>query len=108
MTDVRYSIHKKEGSPDSLRVDYYSGLRRIASEFVCFEHTGWARAKAERWWLNLFNLAAMVDSVPKTAEQALELLKVGTFLTATKITINENGKYPEIISVSFDKKEHAA
>jgi hypothetical protein len=53
ITKVGYAWHSKEGKPDSLRVDYYSGLLRVASEWVCFEHTGYARQKAEQWWVRL-------------------------------------------------------
>lgn len=111
VTDVKYSIHKKEGSPDSLRVDYYSGLRRIASEFVCFEHTGWARAKAERWWNTMWDHGKWVyEGVPESTIAAWYLtgFSSSSLKSPTTITLNENGKYPEIISVSFHKKEHAA
>ena len=53
VTRVDYKRHSKPGKPDSMRVDYYSGLLRCASEWVCFEHTGYARQKAEQWWVQL-------------------------------------------------------
>jgi DNA repair protein RadD len=49
--DVKYRLHHKEGSPDSVRVDYWNGIRVVASEWLCFDHdSSFARAKAERWW----------------------------------------------------------
>jgi len=53
VTRVDYKLHRKPGKPDSMKVDYYSGLLRVASEWVCFEHTGYARQKAEQWWVQL-------------------------------------------------------
>ena len=47
--DVAYSRHEKPGKPPSLRVDYHCGLVRH-SEWICFEHTGYARQKAVAWW----------------------------------------------------------
>jgi DNA repair protein RadD len=47
---VRYYAHKKEGSPDSLRVEYQCGFT-VHKEWVCFSHSGYARQKAEGWWL---------------------------------------------------------
>lgn len=55
VTNVTYHRHVKPGSPDSLRVEYWSGLRVVAKEWVCFEHTGFARAKAEAWWATRFS-----------------------------------------------------
>lgn len=48
VTSVSYHKHFKPGSPASLRVDYHCGLTRY-SEWVCLEHTGYAREKAVRW-----------------------------------------------------------
>lgn len=46
---ITYQRHRKIGRPDSLRVTYYSGLRRF-DEWICFEHEGYARRKAHDWW----------------------------------------------------------
>jgi DNA repair protein RadD len=53
VTRVEYRVHRKPGKPDSMRVDYYDGLRCVANEWVCFEHGGFARQKAEQWWIRL-------------------------------------------------------
>ena len=47
VTSVTYRQHTKQGSPPSLRVEYHCGLV-IHSEWVCFEHQGYARLKARR------------------------------------------------------------
>ena len=46
--NVVYAIHKKQGSPDSLRVTYICGARTV-NEWVCLNHNGWVKAKADRW-----------------------------------------------------------
>lgn len=47
--DIAYSVHTKkdadESAPKTLRVDYRLGLDYWVSEWICIEHTGWARAK---------------------------------------------------------------
>ncbi len=49
--DTIYRIHRKrdadEDAPRCLRVDYVIGLDHWQSEFICIEHTGYARRKAE-------------------------------------------------------------
>ena len=47
--DVEYRRHRKPGAPDSLRVDYLVGAK-VVSEWVCVEHSGYAREKAVAWW----------------------------------------------------------
>jgi len=46
---IQYNIHHKAGKPPSLRVQYASGLS-FFNEWVCPEHSGYARTKFEQWW----------------------------------------------------------
>ena len=46
---VAYSKHLGKSGVPTLRVDYFAGLLRVASEWVCLEHTGYARVRAEQW-----------------------------------------------------------
>lgn len=102
---VEYGIHAKEGKPDSLRVDYYSGLRRVASEWLCFDHGGFAQAKALHWWEKRNTLT----HVPRTTAEAKEWLDAGYPLEApAAIVINESGKWPEIVGYHWQPIEEAA
>ena len=47
--DVRYNWHHKAGKPTSLVVSYETSAGWI-DEWVCLEHTGFARQKATIWW----------------------------------------------------------
>jgi len=49
---VAYSKHLGKSGVPTLRVDYFAGLLRVASEWVCLEHTGYAQQKAVSWWRN--------------------------------------------------------
>lgn len=106
---VSYARHQKPGSPDSLRAEYWCGLRIVAREWVCLDHQGFARAKAERWWAQRnpdgFNF------VPGGVDQAFEWLNDGFELRKPEsITINESGKYPEIVNYQWEPEHepHAA
>lgn len=46
---VVYAIHKKIGKPDSIKVEYYCGVR-VFTEWVCLEHGGYAQHKSRQWW----------------------------------------------------------
>ena len=47
---VTVSRHRKEGSPDSLKVTYISGVNQFC-EWVCLDHEGYAGAKAKEWMI---------------------------------------------------------
>ena len=74
--DVYYGVHKKRDAPDdaprTMRVDYKVGWHEYKSEWVCFEHTGYARQKAVAWWRQ-----GSHEPVPETAEEAVALAQAG-------------------------------
>jgi len=84
--DTTWSVHQKrdapEDAPRSMRVDYRLGLDHWQSEFICFEHTGYARQKAVLWWKG-----RSPDPVPDTAQQAVELAEVGALAPTETITV---------------------
>lgn len=86
VTDVYYSVHIKrdaaEGDPKTLRVDYKTGWHEYKSEWVCFEHKGYARQKAVAWWKR-----RSPDPVPDTIEQAVDLAHGGALATTHAITV---------------------
>lgn len=91
VSDVKYSIHSKPGKPSSLRVTYRVGLVSF-SEWICYDHKGYAGRKASHWvkwrWIgykdklpaNLSDLYANSDLLRKPK----------------KILVNNVGKFPSI------------
>jgi DNA repair protein RadD len=84
--NVYYSVHTKRGAaedaPKCMRVDYRIGWHYYKSEWICFEHDGYARAKAVAWWR-----ARSPDPVPSTAERAVELCEAGAVAPTRGITV---------------------
>ena len=84
--DVFYSVHtKRDAPPDAprtMRVDYKVGFYQFQSEWVCFEHTGYARWKAEQWWQ-----ARSFDPVPANAQEAVDLANCGALANTKSITV---------------------
>ena len=97
---VSYHKHHKDGSPDSMRVDYQSGLRRVASEWVCLAHQGFAGEKARGWWLR--HMPADKSPAPHNPIDSAVALAHIHARRPSSITINETGKYPEILRHHFD------
>lgn len=83
---VYAAVHQKRGAPDeapkSLRVEYEVGLHRSYREWICFEHTGFARGKAEAWWRSRSRLP-----VPNSAAEACILVNAGALARTTQITV---------------------
>jgi DNA repair protein RadD len=119
--DVHYSIHIKRGASDdaprTLRVDYRVGWHEYKSEWICFEHEGYARQKAVAWWRK-----RSPDPVPDSVERAIEIIEGGGLAPPLAIKVRtvagdpyeriidyELGPMPEGIPVSehpeFDPDE---
>lgn len=84
--DVYYGIHTKRGAsedaPRTLRVDYRVGWHEYKSEWVCFEHDGYARQKAIAWWRK-----RSPDPVPDNVERAIEIIEGGGLATTLAIKV---------------------
>ncbi len=84
--NVFFSVHTKRdapsGAPRSMRVEYQLGFNQYVSEWICVEHTGYARAKAESWWLGRSN-----EPAPDNAEEAVELARAGALAETRSITV---------------------
>ncbi len=97
---VTYHEHHKDGSPDSMRVEYWAGMLRVACEWVCLAHQGFARAKAEAWWSRQMPARPATENI-----RSAVALCFRHALKPSHITVNESGKYPEIIKCEFEGKE---
>ncbi|HPD17799.1 MAG TPA: hypothetical protein PLE19_22915, partial [Planctomycetota bacterium] len=84
--EVVYGVHVKRNAPPdaprSMRVEYRIGFSRWQSEWICLEHTGYARHKAELWWRKRSNLP-----VPETAEDAVYFAERGALAPTKSITV---------------------
>ncbi len=84
--DVAFYVHTKRGAdedhPRTMRIDYQIGFNDWQSEWVCPEHTGYARGKFEAWWRKRSN-----EPFPNTAAEAVELAEDGCLAKTTSITV---------------------
>ncbi|MCK6458180.1 MAG: hypothetical protein L6Q92_16830, partial [Phycisphaerae bacterium] len=86
VTEVFYGVHvKRDAPPDaprSMRVDYRIGFNEYVSEWICFEHEGYARQKAVQWWRQRSN-----EPVPDSADTAVELADAGALTPTLAIMV---------------------
>ena len=110
VTNVEYHGHspKDESKPMSMRVDYQVEAEdseggnlshRRFSEWVCFEHEGFARSKAESWWRKRSR-----NETPETVWEAVELASKGALSETSRILVKPDGKYSRIVQHVLDVK----
>lgn len=95
--EISYARHQKMGSPDSMRVDYDCGSNKV-SEWVCPGHQGFAKSKADSWWLSR---GGMIPP-PASAEEALKRLPELDKMITTKIKVKKEDRYQRITSYQID------
>lgn len=107
--NVCCNIHKKKDKPDSLKVTYYSkqfsyknGIGNLdltpVSEWICFQHTGYALKKARSWWHGRFASAPP----EKIADINLREVEARLKEITQSISVVKKGKYFEIKKYSMD------
>jgi len=93
---VSYSIHSKKGSPSSLRVTYNTGLVSF-SEWVCYDHSGYAKRTANNWvkwrWLG------HRDKLPSDLKALYA--NVDILRKPKSILVKNSGKFPSIEDAKF-------
>ena len=102
VSGVSYQVHRKEGSPPSVKVTYQSGLTFI-SEWVCVAHRGYAQEKAWQFWRE-----RMGTPMPASAEEAVRQLQASPPRMPSRLRVRIGGRYPEIEKVIFDHERGAA
>lgn len=103
---VGYAVHRKKGTADAiptLRVDYLcvrseGNIEETISEWVCIEHEGFARKKAEAWW----KLHSLYDFPPDT-ETAVDWSRLGCCACPKSLVARREGKWWRIISKEIEE-----
>ena len=100
-----YAVHIKrnfkDGDPFTMRVDYQIGWQHDQSEWICFEHEGYARHKAEAWWRKRSRVP-----VPDTAEKAVYYAEAGALAETKSITVRSvsGDKFDRIVGYELGDK----
>jgi DNA repair protein RadD len=97
---VNYARHQKQDKTPSMRVDYRiagdGNIENVISEWVCFEHEGFARRKAIAWWA-----ARCAADVPETVDDALRFASV--IAVPKSITAVREGRFWRIVSADIEE-----
>ncbi|HOY61574.1 MAG TPA: DEAD/DEAH box helicase family protein [bacterium] len=86
--------HVADSKPQLWCSYFVDGDSRMIREIVLFEHTGFARSRAERWFQQ-----RLAGEVPATVEQALSYSHL--YRTPRFITVRLDREYPEVQLAEF-------
>lgn len=105
VSETFYCVHVKRDappeSPRTMRVDYRIGFNQYVSEWICFEHTGFPRRKAEQWWAQRSN-----EPVPSSVDEAVDLAEAGALAPTRAITVEHKTgeKFDRIVAYRLGDK----
>jgi DNA repair protein RadD len=101
-------VHAKLGSPASMQVSYFAGNTSVGNltaitthshrEWVCFDHEGFARRKAESWWLK------MGGSLPYPVDVKDAIARFSELTMPNEIQLKKEGKYYVITNHYFEQQ----
>ena len=89
---VKISRHKKDGSPDSLKIQFRCGLT-VFNHWCCLDHAGYPGRTAHDWWVKF------IKEEPPNVNNALSgLLTCQKILDSIQsVSIRRKGRYREIV-----------
>ena len=94
VSKVSYTLHPgRDGKPPTLKATYQCGMT-FYQEYICLQHTGYAREKAHKWWIKRSS-----SPTPLTVAEALTL--TASLITPTAINVRPEGKYFNIAGYHF-------
>lgn len=97
VNQVTYRVHKKKGSPDSIKVTYLCGLRAF-NKWICLFHGNYPTKLAMDWWRKVHPDGKEAIK-PESMEEAMA--QVDNLKTPKKITVRTDLKNPEILDFSY-------
>lgn len=95
---VAYYRHRKEGKPDTMRVEYLCGFETFR-EWICFSHGGRPREDACNWWRKR-STATLLP--PKGTDEALQRAAAKELKVPESIKVRKVGKYYEVVDYEFN------
>ena len=99
-------VKRKGTGPATFRIDYVvrepgaegNLSEKTISEWICFDHDGFARGKAVAWWRK-----RSLAPPPSSVDEALELWSFGALASARTITTKQDGKFQRVIDWELDE-----
>jgi DNA repair protein RadD len=105
VTRTSFFVHHKRSDPSApptMRVSYLTGLVTPYDEYICFEHAGYARARAEKWWFAFGGMAPAPATVMEAVMRSNELGR------AVEIAVYRNDRFWNVSDRRVARRDGAA
>lgn len=96
---VTYNEHVKDDKPPSLKITYHAKDNRRVSEWLCFEHGGFATQKAYQIWQKAVRPEFKTRPIPSSTSNAL--LRIGELMEPVSVWVKMEEKFERIVSKSY-------
>ncbi len=96
VSKVVYKRHQKQGKPDSMKVEYFSGMVGVACEYVCLDHPGYASYKARHW---VDERLPEGEFAPDTVDQLLQMAE--KLLQPVQVLVSLTGAFPRVLEAKW-------
>lgn len=99
---VQYTKHEKKNGTPSMKVSYIT-LAGAYNEWVCFQHKGFAKKKAEKWHKD----RSHTTTIPENIDEIVNLLAEHPdfYAKPSSISVRKEGKYDRIVNYDFSIKQ---
>ena len=104
---LSYHVPKKAGKLPTLRVNYTvqgeeggNLSEKTISEWVCIEHGGYARTRAQIWWLAHSNA-----DCPETIDECVSMFHRGAMRMPSRVLAIRDGYFWRILDRKFDSEK---
>ncbi len=93
VTRLEYSVRPSKNNEElnMLMVKYHTESGKVVTEFVCFEHEGFALEQAKKWW----DKRSMLKDVPKTSREALA--QISFLFPVSLIGLRKKGEFLNVV-----------
>jgi DNA repair protein RadD len=92
----------KDGKADSVKCTYLVGMKSV-NEWLCCAHTGFAKTKADRWWLAHGGQRPFPKTVLEWLERQHELFETDE----VQLDYSRNPKYPDVAAYRVTDRKAA-
>ncbi len=103
VSDVEYREHGgRDGKPPTLQVAYFAGWKRVAAEWLCFDHEpmSYPRRKALAWWRERARSDRAGLPGPASVGEAME--RIDELRPPRRIATVMDGQYARVVSVELE------
>lgn len=100
-TDFRMNVGR-DGKPNTMRVEYRTGMSTSVREWVCFDHPdeNFAKRKAKAWWKKCGGL----DPAPSSVREAIDRAIAHELEQVEFLVVDKRGEYPRILGMEFGRR----